>query len=92
MAVDMQPQALCVLQVSVDLSLGSHQPHCMQAGSPEKAPAVKWTSLTLALETTVHAQTSTVSCLRMMCSPYPRSPDRGVTAAISRVEAGTPSP
>lgn len=38
---------------------------------------VKWMSLTLALETTVHGQTSTALCLRMMCSPYPSSPDHG---------------
>lgn len=54
--------------------------------------AVRWMCLTLALETTVHEQTSTAWCLRMTCSPYPSSPDHGVMVAASRVEADTPSP
>lgn len=53
--------------------------------------AAKWMSLTLALETTVHEQTSTALCLRMMCSLYPSSPDYEITTAASRVEADTPS-
>lgn len=52
---------------------------------------VKWMSLTLALETTVREQTSTASCLRMTCSPYPSSPEHDIMAAASRVEVGTPS-
>lgn len=41
--------------------------------------AVKWMSLTLVLETTVHERTSTALCLRMMCSPYPSRPDREIS-------------
>lgn len=69
--VDSPASGLCTLQVYEGLSLGSHQFHRMQVGSQwERAVASRWTTPTLALETTVFAQISTAWCLRRMCSPY----------------------